>query len=130
MLTLRRTRHLQAQLPLPGGERLDVDLDVAAHLPALIRAQNDLILTARAPEGGSAESGDSFYEAYRALLRIALGPDGLNRALAACDGALPVLCAHLDGWVATALVPRIRAASADRVRRCRAQARRMLRRAR
>lgn len=124
MLTLRRTRHLRAQLPLPGGERLDVDLDVAAHLPALIRAQNDLILTARAPEGGS------FYEAYRALLRIALGPDGLNRALAACDGALPVLCAQLDGWVATALVPRIRAASADRVRRCRAQARRMLRRAR
>ena len=80
--------------------------------------------------GDPGRTSDPFLEAYRALLQIVLGRDGLRRALAACGGDLRAVCAQLDGPVGAALVPRIRAASARAVRRRKSEARRMLRRAR
>lgn len=132
MVMLKRSIRLKDQLLLPNGDRLNVNLDVEAHLSELIRAQNGVILAAQelVKDVERADLQYKFYEAYRELLQIVLGRGGLERALAAYDGDFGELYSQLDGWIGAELAPRIREASAKRVERRKAAARKTLRRMR
>lgn len=130
MVMLKRSIRLKDQVLLPNGDRVNVNLDVEAHLTELIQAQNGVILAAQEliKDTGNMDLRDKFYAKYRALLQIVLGRGGLERALAAYDGDFGELYSQLDGWIGAELAPRIREASAKRVERRKAAARKTLRR--
>lgn len=132
MVMLKRSIRLKDQVLLPNGDRVSVNLDVEAHLPELIRAQNGVILAAQEllKDIERADLRAKFYAEYRHLLQIVLGRGGLERALAAYDGDFGELYAQLDGWIGAELAPRVREASAKRVERRKAAARKTLRRMR